>query len=109
MSIRYYNKEFPLERDVLIVRITEILDGGARAESLEYPNLHIYILPTEIAKYKTNLHKLFSPTKLYPVYIMNIYPQKNIADVSYKKITEEDREKYCERFSVYQKIYELGH
>lgn len=107
--IRYYRKTFPVAKDILVAKITGISDeGGIYADCVEYPDLKLFILPTEIAKRVVNLHKMFSPDRLYPVLTLNVDINKKLADVSYSKINETDRANYLEKFSTFQKIYKLG-
>ena len=108
-SIRYYKKLFPDIRDVIIAQISEEPSkNGVYANCIEYPDLNLLILPTEINKRKVNLKKFFSPDKFYPVQVLNIDQNKKHADVSYSKINEIDRNNYLEKFYIQQKIYKIG-
>lgn len=109
MSIRYYRKNFPVVNDIIVAKITEISnDVGIYAECIEYPNLRLFISPTEISKRRVNAHKFFSKDKLYPVITLVVDSNKSIIDVSYLKMKEADRTRYSEKFSIIQKIYKLG-
>lgn len=108
-NIRYYRKLFPVAEDIITAKITGISDDdGIYADCVEYPDLKLFILPTEIKKRKINLRKFFSPDKLYPVLTLSVDINKKLADVSYKKINENDRSNYLEKFYVLQKIYKFG-
>lgn len=110
--IRYYRKKYPEINDILIAKITNISksinNSGIYAESVEYPDLKLFIPLTEISRRKINLNKFFSPEKLYPMSVLNIDIDKNYADISYNKISENEKSKYFEKFNIYQKIYKIG-
>jgi translation initiation factor 2 alpha subunit (eIF-2alpha) len=106
--VRYYRKSFPDCNDTLIAKITEFSDSGVYADSIEYPGLKLFIPKTEISKYNVNLQKLFSSNDLYPVLVLNTYKDKNIADVSYIKLSDKERNEHLEKFSIRRKIYRLG-
>lgn len=107
-DIRYYKNKIPFSQDILIAKITNISENGVYANSVEYPHLKLFIPLTEISKRKTNVKKLFSPDKLYPVLVLDINIQGNLVDVSYNKISDKDKKIYLERFLSLQKIYKLG-
>ena len=106
---RFYKKKFPDVGDIIIVKITGISDNkGAYAESLEFPDVRVYVLPTEIARRNVNLKTFFSPDKYYPTRVLFVDQIKKLTDVSYTKVTEPERKESLERFTTFQKIYKLG-
>lgn len=106
---RYYQKTVPSCGDILVVKITKISDNkGAYAESAEYPDMKIFILPTEISRRAVNVQKFFSPHELYPTRVLFADAGKRLADVSYSKLNEKERLEYLERFSIYQKIFRIA-
>lgn len=107
--INYYGKKYPEKQDVIVVKILKISDEkGLYAKSIEYPELSIYVLPTEISRRKVNLKKMFSPDKYYSVVVLNVNRKNNQADVSYMKISEKERNERIERFQYYEKIHKIG-
>ena len=106
--IRFYSRDFPAVGDILVIKMTEISNGGVYGYSVEYPGLRVYILPTEISRRKVNLKKLFSQDKFYPTRVLSVDVRKGLADVSYSKLTDRERADCLERFTTYQKIYRLG-
>ncbi|AYV84266.1 MAG: eukaryotic translation initiation factor eIF-2 alpha, partial [Hyperionvirus sp.] len=106
---RYYEKTVPNVGDILVVKITKISDNkGAYAESAEYPDLKIFILPTEINRRVVNVKKFFSPDKLYPTRVLFVDPVKHLVDVSYSKLNDKEKLEYLERFTIYQKIFRIA-
>lgn len=105
----YYSKEYPDKEDVIMVKITRKEGEGFYGKSVEYPDLNIYVLPTEISrKKKCNINKVFKPEETYPVIIINIDKEKLMADVSYSKIRQSDKDNFTKKFKTYQKIHKIG-
>lgn len=107
--MRYYSKSAPEVGDLLIVKILKLSDDkGFYAESFEYPDFRIYILPTEIARKPQNLRTFLPVGKICAVVILSISKKKKIIDVSYKNVSVKDGEDRVKRFYIYQKIHKFG-
>jgi translation initiation factor 2 alpha subunit (eIF-2alpha) len=108
-TIRYYRKPLPTIQDIIVAKLTSIpKKSGIYAECIDYPELKLFIPPTEISRRKVNLQNFFSQDKLYPVLTLGVDEGKKLVDVSYSKINEKDRKEHMEKFAIYQKIYKLG-
>lgn len=108
--MRYYTKEFPSSNDVVYIKIVNITkDNFVTAKLIEYDGVEGLLIPSEISKKYVNIKKLFSPDKIYACLATNVDKDKKYADLSYKRITVEERLRYDNDYIFIEKIVNLGH
>lgn len=104
----YYTKKYPEENEIVIVKLTTITDNGIYGKCEDYPYLEVFMPLTEITKRPVNIQKFFSPLKTYPVVAINIDKKANLLSVSYKKLNDNERQRYANRYDINSRLYALG-
>lgn len=105
--MRYYKNELPKVNDVVFVRFSEFSENaGIYVDLIEYDNLQGLILLTEISKRTTNPLKVITKHKIYPCVVLNITDKQSI-DLSYKKLSEQDKITYETNFGFTQRFNNL--
>jgi translation initiation factor 2 alpha subunit (eIF-2alpha) len=107
-KMRYYSNEYPKLNDLVTVTVSEVTDNGVYVKLTEYDGAGGYILPTEIAKYKVNVNKMFLPDKNYTCVVLSIDEKKQYINLSYKRVLAEDKTKHELNFPFKQKIVQFG-
>lgn len=103
-----YENLVPSEKDIVIVLLNEITDNGIRGKCVDYPDCEIFVPSTEINKRNVNVRKFFNQDKRYSMYVLSVSAQTKIIDVSYKKISEDERQEALCRFEEFERIKNLG-
>uniref|UniRef100_A0A6C0EC53 S1 motif domain-containing protein n=1 Tax=viral metagenome TaxID=1070528 RepID=A0A6C0EC53_9ZZZZ len=104
----YYGNEFPDINSIIFAELTSVSQGsGVYVKLLEYEHLEGFIPETEINKYKVNPEKFLKYNESFPVCVLDIDKTKKLLDLSYKKVREEDRDKFKRNFSYIKKFYNI--
>lgn len=109
MLKKFYREQFPKNSDVVSVKLKEVTkEGNVYVELVEYENINGMILPNEISKWYVNPSKIFKSGKTYPCIVLGVDEKKKHIDLSYKKLSDELKQKHEKNFMYMDKIYNLG-
>ena len=107
MNQYYYKDKLPSVRDIVVVQIKSISNGGCYCNLIEYNNAEGLILATEISKRYVDPKKIFSENTYYPTMVIGVNSEKNTIDLSYIKIKADEREKILHEFKYKEKLKKL--
>jgi translation initiation factor 2 alpha subunit (eIF-2alpha) len=103
----YYKDAFPKLDDIVFVSLETITEeSNVIVRLLEY-NLEGMIQHTEVAKYVTKPNKLFKKGKTYACVVLGVDEKKKHIDLSYRKISDKNREIYDHQYVYIKKFHEL--
>ncbi len=106
--MRFYSNEFPNIDDIVYVRFNKISTKyGIVVDLIEYNNIEGMIINSEIQKKKTNAAKLFR-NKIIPCLVLNVDQIKGYVDLSYRRVLEEEKQKYQRQYPAIEKIVKIG-
>lgn len=101
----YYGKQTPNVNDIVFVYVSEFSKGGTYCKLIEYDDIEGFILNTELDRRVYDPKKIFSFGETYPMFVLAV-TSKGI-DLSYKKVSTDDRQKLLEKFGAIKKICHL--
>lgn len=90
MFVRFYEKEFPDEGEVVAARITEITDQHALCELIEYGKEGMIIHSEVSRKRIKTIKNLLRVGKIEFVSVLRVDKQKGYIDLSKKNVTSEE-------------------
>lgn len=106
--MRFYSNEFPNIDDIVYVKFNKISTKyGIVVDLIEYNNIEGMIINSEIQKKKTNAAKLFR-NKIIPCLVLNVDQIKGYVDLSYRRVLEEEKQKYQRQYPAIEKIVKIG-
>ena len=106
----FYEDEFPTLDDIVFVKFNNFDEMKNGLVSLvEYSNIEGMLQPSEINK-KRNVRpeKILKKGQIYPCVVVNVDKNKGHVDLSYIKVTSEEKEKYMLKYISLEKIVNLG-
>jgi translation initiation factor 2 subunit 1 len=103
----YYKSVVPKPEDVIFGKVKNITDSAIYITLTEYNDREGLIMFSEITKGKRsiNFKKFFKPDTYYPFIVISA-DDKTI-DLSYKRLTEDDIEKYTNKFQQMRKLLDF--
>ena len=103
-NMRYYNKELPEENEYVFVKLKKITENNfILVELIEYGNIEGMILFSEINNRKINIDKLFK-NNIQVCVVTDVNIEKKHINLSYKKVSMEEREFYTNSLPQLDKI-----
>ncbi|EGC28442.1 eukaryotic translation initiation factor 2 alpha [Dictyostelium purpureum] len=96
---RMYEKKYPEENELVMVRIESIGDMGVYVSLLEYNNIEGMILLSEISRRRIrSINKLVRVGKTEAVVVVRVDKEKGYIDLSKRRVTPEEYAQCEERF-----------
>jgi translation initiation factor 2 subunit 1 len=92
--------EMPESDELVIVRIKKIMPYGAFCELEEYPGREAFLHISEVAsRWIKNIHEFVKEGQRTVGRVYRIVPEKNLIDISLKRVTEADQKRKLESFN----------
>lgn len=92
--------EMPEPDELVIVRIKKIMPYGAFCELEEYPGREAFLHISEVAsRWIKNIHEFITEGQRTVGRVYRIVPEKNLIDISLKRVTEADQKRKMESFN----------
>jgi translation initiation factor 2 alpha subunit (eIF-2alpha) len=105
INFNYYGSSYPSLNSIVFVKVKEFSeDSNVIVNLIEYSNIQGMILSTEINKRPIRPEKIFNHNNIYPCVVIHVDKTKGYVDLSYKKLSTEDRELYSDIYPVIEKI-----
>jgi translation initiation factor 2 alpha subunit (eIF-2alpha) len=104
----FFSSQYPLEGDIIYAKLDKITDHGIEGVCIDYPFLQIFLSSGEISKHKMNYAKHFSDTQKYPLLVLSISKCDNLVNVSYMRVTKDEKQKYISIFEECEKVNSFG-
>ncbi len=91
--------EFPKKNELVIVKIRKINPYGAFCDLVEYKGIEGFIHISEVAsKWIKSINQYLKEGEIYVMKVINIEKDKNIVDLSFRRVKEEEKRRRMEEY-----------
>jgi len=108
MNVRFFERAFPKQDEVVMVKVLSIQEMGAYTSLLEYGGIEGMILMSELSRRRyRSINKLIRVGKLEVVMVIRVDEQKGYIDLSKRRVDKEDILRCEERYNRGKAVHSI--
>ena len=106
---RHYKNELPVQEELVVVEVMDVVDTGAYVKLLEYSGREGMITPSEYTKMASvrAVNKAMRKGKIEVVVVMNVDYQKGFIDMSKKRVNAEEVHQAQKRYTKSKSVHSI--